>query len=41
VIPLLDVEAVPTFMASRNAQQLNWQTSIVDLMTPSSAWKAA
>jgi hypothetical protein len=32
VIPLLDVEAVLTFMASQNAQKLNWQTSIVDLM---------
>ncbi len=32
VIPLLDVEAVLTFMASQNAHKLNWQTSIVDLM---------
>ena len=32
VTPLLDVEAVLTFMASQNSQQLNWQTSIVDLM---------
>ena len=32
VIPLLDVEAVLTFMASKNSQKLNWQTSIVDLM---------
>ncbi len=32
VIPLLDVEAVLTFMASQNKQKLNWQTSIVDLM---------
>ncbi len=32
VIPLLDVEAVLTFMATQNKQKLNWQTSIVDLM---------
>jgi 3-oxoacyl-ACP reductase-like protein len=32
VIPLLDVEAVLTFMATQNTQKLNWQTSIVDLM---------
>jgi hypothetical protein len=32
VIPLIDVEAVLTFMASQHAQKLNWQTSIVDLM---------
>jgi 3-oxoacyl-ACP reductase-like protein len=32
VIPLLDVEAVLTFMATQNPQKLNWQTSIVDLM---------
>ena len=32
VIPLLDVEAVLTFMATQNSQKLNWQTSIVDLM---------
>ncbi len=32
VIPLLDVEAVLTFMASQHAGKLNWQTSIVDLM---------
>ncbi|HYW50555.1 MAG TPA: DUF3597 domain-containing protein [Gemmatimonadaceae bacterium] len=32
VIPLLDVEAVLTFMASKNPQKLNWETSIVDLM---------
>jgi 3-oxoacyl-ACP reductase-like protein len=32
VIPLLDVEAVLTFMASQHSQKLNWQTSIVDLM---------
>jgi len=32
VTPLLDVEAVLTFMATQNAQKLNWQTSIVDLM---------
>jgi 3-oxoacyl-ACP reductase-like protein len=28
----VDVEAVLTEMASHNAQQLNWRTSIVDLM---------
>jgi 3-oxoacyl-ACP reductase-like protein len=33
VIPLLDVEAVLTFMASQHKGKLNWQTSIVDLMT--------
>ena len=32
VTPLLDVEAVLTFMASQNTQTLHWQTSIVDLM---------
>lgn len=32
VIPLLDVEAVLTFMASQDKRTLNWQTSIVDLM---------
>jgi 3-oxoacyl-ACP reductase-like protein len=32
VIPLLDVEAVLTFMASQHKGKLNWQTSIVDLM---------
>ena len=32
VTPLLDVEAVLTFMASQHSQPLNWQTSIVDLM---------
>ncbi len=32
VIPLLDVEAVLTFMASQYKGKLNWQTSIVDLM---------
>ena len=32
VAPLLDVEAVLTFMATQNSQTLNWQTSIVDLM---------
>jgi len=32
VTPLLDVEAVLTFMATQNSQTLNWQTSIVDLM---------
>ena len=32
VIPLLDVEAVLTFMASQDKRELNWQTSIVDLM---------
>ena len=32
VTPLLDVEAVLTFMATQNSQKLNWQTSIVDLM---------
>ncbi len=32
VTPLLDVEAVLTFMATQNKQKLNWQTSIVDLM---------
>ncbi|MCC7052720.1 MAG: DUF3597 domain-containing protein [Gemmatimonadaceae bacterium] len=32
VIPLLDVEAVLTFMASQDSRKLNWQTSIVDLM---------
>ena len=32
VTPLLDVEAVLTFMASQNSQTLHWQTSIVDLM---------
>jgi 3-oxoacyl-ACP reductase-like protein len=33
VIPLLDVEAVLTFMASEHKGKLNWQTSIVDLMS--------
>ena len=33
VIPLLDVEAVLTFMASQHKGKLNWQESIVDLMT--------
>jgi hypothetical protein len=33
VIPLLDVEAVLGFMASQHKGKLNWQTSIVDLMT--------
>jgi hypothetical protein len=28
----IDVEAVLTGLASRNSQQLNWRTSIVDLM---------
>ena len=28
----VDVQAVLTDMASKNSQQLNWQTSIVDLM---------
>jgi len=28
----IDVEAVLTDLASRNSQQLNWRTSIVDLM---------
>jgi hypothetical protein len=28
----VDVQAVLTEMASKNSQQLNWQTSIVDLM---------
>ena len=32
VIPLLDVEAVLTFMASQDKRTLNWQSSIVDLM---------
>ena len=32
VTPLIDVEAVLTFMASQNTQTLHWQTSIVDLM---------
>lgn len=32
VAPLIDVEAVLTFMASQNTQTLHWQTSIVDLM---------
>jgi len=32
VRPLIDVEAVLTFMATQNNQKLNWQTSIVDLM---------
>ena len=32
VIPLLDVEAVLTFMASQDKRELNWKTSIVDLM---------
>jgi 3-oxoacyl-ACP reductase-like protein len=31
-IPLLDVEAVLTFMASQDKRTLNWQSSIVDLM---------
>ena len=29
---LVDVEAVLTGLAAKNSQQLNWQTSIVDLM---------
>jgi 3-oxoacyl-ACP reductase-like protein len=33
VMPLLDVEAVLTFMASQHKGKLNWQESIVDLMT--------
>jgi hypothetical protein len=33
VIPLLDVEAVLTFMASQHKGKLNWKESIVDLMT--------
>ena len=33
VIPLLDVEAVLTFMASQHKEKLNWKESIVDLMT--------
>lgn len=33
VIPLLDVEAVLTFMASQHKGKLNWRESIVDLMT--------
>ena len=33
MIPLLDVEAVLTFMASQHKGQLNWKESIVDLMT--------
>ena len=33
VIPLLDVEAVLTFMASEHKGKLNWKESIVDLMT--------
>jgi hypothetical protein len=32
VIPLLDVEAVLTFMASQHKGPSNWKTSIVDLM---------
>jgi uncharacterized protein DUF3597 len=30
--PLVDVEGVLTGLASKNSQQLNWRTSIVDLM---------
>jgi hypothetical protein len=30
--PSVDVEAVLTDLASKNSQQLNWRTSIVDLM---------
>ena len=33
VTPLLDVEAVLTFMASQHKGKLNWKESIVDLMT--------
>jgi hypothetical protein len=33
VTPLLDVEAVLTFMASQHKGKLNWRESIVDLMT--------
>jgi 3-oxoacyl-ACP reductase-like protein len=33
VTPLLDVEAVLTFMASQHKGPSNWKTSIVDLMT--------
>jgi 3-oxoacyl-ACP reductase-like protein len=33
VVPLLDVEAVLTFMASQHKGKLNWKESIVDLMT--------
>ena len=33
VIPLVDVEAVLTFMASQHKGKLNWRESIVDLMT--------
>jgi 3-oxoacyl-ACP reductase-like protein len=32
VTPLLDVEAVLTFMATQYGKPNNWQTSIVDLM---------
>ena len=32
-IPLLDIEAVLTFMASQHKGKLNWKESIVDLMT--------
>ena len=32
VIPLLDVEAVLTFMASQQKGESNWKVSIVDLM---------
>ena len=31
-MPPVDVEAVLTGLASKNQQQLNWRTSIVDLM---------
>jgi hypothetical protein len=31
-LPLVDVEAILQGLAAKNAQKLNWQTSIVDLM---------
>ncbi len=32
VVPVVDIEALLTSMASANPQKLNWRTSIVDLM---------
>lgn len=31
-IPVVDVEAILTQLQSKNSQQLNWRTSIVDLL---------